>query len=96
MSSFEVRVLPAGWTFTAACGESLLASAERAGIVLPSSCRNGSCRTCLARVCAGTARHEVPWPGLSREEKEAGWILPCVAVPLEALELEAPAARRLP
>lgn len=96
MSSFQVCILPARWTFPARAGTSLLSSAEGAGIVLPSSCRNGSCRTCLTQLRSGSVRHLVPWPGLSKEEKNAGWILPCVAVPLEELELEAPAARRLP
>lgn len=95
MSVFRVNVLPAGWSFDARAEDSLLASAERAGMVLPSSCRNGSCRTCLAQVTQGAVRHLVPWPGLSLEEKQAGWILPCVAAPLTDVELQAPAARRL-
>ncbi|MFP5392026.1 MAG: (2Fe-2S)-binding protein, partial [Gammaproteobacteria bacterium] len=34
------------------------------------------------------------WPGLSREEKQEGWILPCVALARSDLVLAAPAARQ--
>ncbi len=95
-SFFRVSILPGAWTYSADGARSLLLSAEEAGIVLPSSCRNGSCRTCLSQLRSGSVRHLVEWPGLSLDEKKAGWILPCVAVPLEDVELEAPAARRLP
>ncbi|MCG2584297.1 2Fe-2S iron-sulfur cluster-binding protein [Massilia sp. TS11] len=83
-----------GWEFVAAPGQSLLEAAEAAGIVLPSSCRNGTCRTCLAQVLSGSARHRIDWPGLSLEEKRAGWVLPCVADACSDLELAVSHARR--
>lgn len=67
--------------------ESLLESAERAGIELLSSCRNGTCRTCMCRLVVGEVRYRIEWPGLSQEEKAEGWILPCVAEPRSALVL---------
>jgi ferredoxin len=62
-------------------GQTLLQAAEAAGVELPSSCRNGTCRACLAQLLEGRVRHCVAWPGLSAEEKAQGWVLPCVAVP---------------
>ncbi|HEU6454319.1 MAG TPA: 2Fe-2S iron-sulfur cluster-binding protein, partial [Roseateles sp.] len=43
------------------------------------SCRNGTCRTCIARLVQGRIEHRIPWPGLSAEEKADGFVLPCVA-----------------
>jgi ferredoxin len=36
----------------------------------------------LHRSQQGHVRYEIPWPGLSPEEKEAGYCLPCVARPI--------------
>ncbi len=88
----RVRVDPRGFEFDAAPGQTLLRAADAAGIELPSSCRNGTCRTCICRLRAGQVRHTVDWPGLSAEEKVEGWILPCVAEPLSDVVLEVPAA----
>lgn len=59
----------------------LLHSMEAAGIPWPSSCRNGTCRTCVGRLLSGDVRYEIEWPGLSREEKQEGYVLPCAAYP---------------
>lgn len=81
------RVVPVG------PGQSLFEAAHAAGIVLPVSCRNGTCRTCMCRCTTGAVRYRIDWPGLSAEEKADGWVLPCVAEPLSALTLDVPAAR---
>lgn len=94
MTNTMVQLLPPDWRFAVEPDQTILAAAEAAGFVLPSSCRNGTCRTCLCRLEAGQVRHLLEWPGLSAEEKREGWILPCVAVPLTDLLLRVPAARR--
>jgi len=81
-----------GWTFKAEAAATLLESAERAGIRLPSSCRNGTCRTCICMKTAGTVRYKVEWPGLSLDEKREGYILPCVAIAESDLTILVPAA----
>ena len=91
-----IVIEPQGWRFEASSGPSLVEAARDAGIVLPTSCRNGTCRACLCRVVSGRARHLIEWPGLSAEEKREGCILPCVATPETALHLEAPKAFRAP
>ncbi|MGJ7581334.1 2Fe-2S iron-sulfur cluster-binding protein [Variovorax sp. RHLX14] len=88
----KVRVAPGGFDFEAEPGQTLLRAAEAAGIELPSSCRNGTCRTCICLVSAGPVRHTIDWPGLSAEEKAEGWILPCVAEALGDVTLYAPGA----
>lgn len=100
MAQARIRVMPGGFEFEAEAaidvdegsGQPLLLAGEAAGIEMPSSCRNGTCRTCICRVVEGTVRHLVEWPGLSAEEKAEGWILPCVAVALDDVTLEAPLA----
>jgi len=94
MGTHRVTLLPSGWQFDTDELLSLMESARKAGINLPASCRNGSCRTCMCRVRAGSIRHRIEWPGLLPEEKLEGWILPCVAVALSDLTLEAPGARK--
>ena len=65
----------------------LLTSLEQGGIDWPSSCRNGTCRTCICQVVSGTVRYDIEWPGLSAEEKAEGYALPCVAFPCSDLVL---------
>ena len=95
MTSPAIVLQPSGLAFAAQPGASILAAAEAAGIAMPSSCRNGTCRTCICRVRSGQAAHTIEWPGLSFDEKREGYILPCVAVAVTDLEIEAPLARRI-
>ena len=91
----KVRLEPSGLDFETDAGTTLLKAAEAAGIELPSSCRNGTCRTCICQRLSGETRHIIEWPGLSAEEKAEGWILPCVAQTLGDITLDAPGARAL-
>ncbi len=61
-------------------GQPLLEAALAAGIPLRRSCRNGSCRACIARLQHGAVSYRVEWPGLLAEEKAEGFVLPCVAL----------------
>lgn len=71
--------------FSASTGQALLHSAADAGHVLPSSCRNGTCRVCISQLRSGQVAYRIEWPGLLPEEKAAGLFLPCVAYPLTDL-----------
>ncbi|MRW91107.1 2Fe-2S iron-sulfur cluster binding domain-containing protein [Duganella sp. FT80W] len=88
----KVTLAGQGWSFDAAPSQTVLQAAEQAGVRLPSSCRNGTCRTCICLSTGGTVRYTVDWPGLSLDEKREGYILPCVALPTSDLLIEAPAA----
>lgn len=100
-----LTILPLGATVPVAPGQSLLEAALAAGVSLPRSCRNGTCRACRCQMLSGAVRYRIDWPGLSPDEREAGEILPCVALPGtdvgetgEAVNIviEAPLAQRLP
>ncbi|MBA5636577.1 2Fe-2S iron-sulfur cluster binding domain-containing protein [Duganella sp. LX20W] len=83
------------WQFDAGPETTVLVAAEQAGIRLPSSCRNGTCRTCLCQLRSGSVRYKIEWPGLSLDEKREGYILPCVALAETDLTLIAPAAKKI-
>jgi len=91
---YRISLTPKGWQFMAADGQSLLQAAEAAGYILPSSCRNGTCRTCMCALESGQVAYLIDWPALSVDEKREGWILPCVALARADLVLSVPAARR--
>lgn len=78
---FIVTLLPSGEVFEAGSDESLLKAGLRAMAGMRSSCRNGTCRSCMCRLESGTIVYEIEWPGLTREEKAEGLVLPCVARP---------------
>jgi ferredoxin len=86
-AGLQARLLPSGRAFAASAEQTLLMSAAEGGIEMPSSCRNGTCRTCLRPLLAGSVHYRIPWPGLLPEEKTGGWVLPCVAYPLSDVEL---------
>ena len=87
-ASFDVRVEPAGNHFPCPPDLPLLQAALLAGIELPSSCRNGTCRSCLCRLLEGQVTYRIEWPGLSAEEKREGFILPCVAYPVSSVVIQ--------
>ena len=91
----RLTVLPLGVQLPVPAGHSLLQAALAAGVRLPSACRNGTCRACLARLVQGRIHYLIDWPGLLAEEKADGWILPCVACAASDLVIDAPAASRL-
>lgn len=83
---------PQAWTCEVGEDLSLLEAALLEGIRLPNSCRNGTCRTCLCKLVSGNIAYRIEWPGLSLEEKQEGWILPCVALARSDVVLDVPAA----
>lgn len=91
----KVTLAGQGWCFDAAAPDTVLQAADQAGIRLPSSCRNGTCRTCICRATSGMVRYLIEWPGLSLDEKREGYILPCVAIAETDLVLQVPAASKV-
>jgi ferredoxin len=77
----RLTITPLGVTVPVAPGQSLLEAALAAGVKLPASCRNGTCRTCMARLVEGRVHYRVDWPGVLAEERAEGFTLPCVALP---------------
>ncbi|NDF45904.1 MAG: (2Fe-2S)-binding protein [Betaproteobacteria bacterium] len=85
---FTVKVEPAGLQYDVEGDLSLLEAADMSRVQLPSSCRNGTCRTCMCRMLSGEVSYAIEWPGLTAEEKAEGYVLPCVARPLSNVVLE--------
>jgi len=75
-----LRIEPLGRTVAVEEGATLLEAALAQGIKLRSSCRNGTCRECIAQLTEGRVRYRIEWPGLSPDEKAEGFTLPCVAL----------------
>lgn len=85
---FTARVQPGDQQADAWPDQPLLQSLEQGGLDWNSSCRNGTCRTCIGQLHSGHVRYEIEWPGLSAQEKEDGCILPCVAYPTSDVVIE--------
>ncbi len=84
------QIAPEDVRFVAPPDLPLLVAAEQAGQLLASSCRNGTCRTCICMLVSGQVTYRIAWPGLSAEEKAKGYILPCVAYPLSDVVVQLP------
>jgi ferredoxin len=85
---FTVRIEPSQLQYDVEGDLTLLEAADMSRVQLPSSCRNGTCRTCMCRLLSGEVAYSIDWPGLSAEEKAEGYVLPCVARPTSNLVLE--------
>ena len=85
---FIARVAPGDQQCDAWADQTLLSALEAGGIAWPSSCRNGTSRTCIGHLTEGQVRYEIEWPGLSADEKVQGCVLPCVAFAASDLTLQ--------
>jgi ferredoxin-NADP reductase len=61
----------------ASAGSTLLDLAERNEVQIPYGCRQGLCGTCATRVLSGAVQMDVE-AGLTADQKNAGYVLPCV------------------
>ena len=77
---FKISLL-SGTRFNFVNEESILLAAEKAGIVLPNSCRDGRCNSCRCQVISGNTRAIKPEFGITKEDIQLGWILSCARVP---------------
>jgi ferredoxin-NADP reductase len=59
-------------------GGTLLDLAEQNEVQIPYGCRQGLCGTCATRVLSGAVQMDVD-AGLTPEQKNAGYVLPCVS-----------------
>jgi vanillate monooxygenase ferredoxin subunit len=75
-SPFEVQLGSSGRVIPVAADQTVLAALADAGVVLPSSCEQGVCGTCLTRVISGVPDHRDQY--LMPEEQAAGdQFMPC-------------------
>ena len=85
----HLMVRPDNRIIPARPGETILEAALREGIAFPYECRNGGCGQCKCTVLYGPVE-QGPYQesALSAEERAAGKVLACSAVPLADIELE--------
>jgi len=90
MKQFQVKNINSDTTFTVNEGESVLNAALRQGVVLPYSCKNGTCGSCKGKLESGEVHYPFHPPlALSREEIGEGSALLCQAEPVEDLVIRA-------
>ncbi|MEX0732100.1 MAG: CDP-6-deoxy-delta-3,4-glucoseen reductase [Aquisalimonadaceae bacterium] len=88
--SYQITIEPSGHRFTAEAGESVLDAALRHGLIIPYSCRGGTCGTCMGKIVQG----EVGYPGgelpaaLDPQAAAVGQALLCQANPGSDLSIE--------
>ncbi len=93
--AFQITIKPSEHSFACEGGETVLASAMRADLLLPYGCRNGACGTCKGRVLSGTVDYGAYQKStLSEEDKRAGLALFCCAIPQTDLVIEVREVRR--
>lgn len=66
--------------------DSLLDQGEAAGLILPYSCRGGSCGSCKAKLVSGQVKQNST-DGLSASERQQGYILLCSCSALTDVEI---------
>lgn len=92
--SFKVTVLPSKHEFTVTGQQTVLDAALDAGIVLPYSCRNGTCSTCKGQVVSGSwDAGDAPAHILEPDEIAQGYTLLCQARPATDLIVNAQVVR---
>ncbi|MBI3711615.1 MAG: 2Fe-2S iron-sulfur cluster binding domain-containing protein, partial [Burkholderiales bacterium] len=61
---FRIRLIEADQQFFCDADQTIFAAALAHGLTMLSSCRNGTCRTCMCQLKSGQVRYQVEWPGL--------------------------------
>lgn len=88
--SFKVSLQPAGRDFTVGPGQTILDAALDAGLVLPYSCRNGTCSTCRGKIVSGGYEAgAAPGRILDAADLAQGYTLLCQACPTSDVVIEA-------
>ncbi len=88
MKQFQVVLAGGDRSFVVNQGESILSAALRQGVMLPYSCKNGTCGSCKGLVQKGEVHYPFHPPlALERSEIAAGQALMCQAEPLEDLQI---------
>ncbi len=91
----QITIKPSEHSFACDDGETVLAAAMRADLMIPYGCRNGACGTCKGRILGGAVDYGAYQPGtLTDAEKAEGFALFCVAKPKTPLVIEVREVRR--
>ncbi len=88
MKQFTATIKASGRSFSVNENESVLAAALRQGVMLPYSCKNGTCASCKGQLMDGDIHYPFHPPmGLDEGEAEVGFALFCQAVPTSDLQI---------
>ena len=97
--SHQITILPSEHSFGCPEGDSVLAAAMAADLMLPYGCRNGACGTCKGKILEGRVDYGAHQAStLTNDEKRIGLALFCCAKPETDLVIEVremPLVRRL-
>ena len=86
MKQFEVTLSGSGKTFIVKKGENILMAALRQGVMLPYSCKNGTCGSCKGVLESGEVHYPFHPPlALEKSDFAQGCALMCQAEPIEDL-----------
>ena len=86
MKRFEITLAGSGKTFVVNEGENILVAALRQGVMLPYSCKNGTCGSCKGVLESGEVHYPFHPPlALEKSDFADGCALMCQAEPLEDL-----------
>jgi CDP-4-dehydro-6-deoxyglucose reductase len=89
VKEFEVTIAGNGKSFRVREGESILAAALRQGVMLPYSCKNGTCGSCKGLVETGEVHYPFHPPlAMSKSDFAEGSALMCQAEPIEDLVIK--------
>jgi ferredoxin-NADP reductase len=86
--SIRVELLRSAIRFHMSSSETLLESAEKNGVLIPSGCRQGNCGTCATKLLSGNVQMDNE-QALTDDMRREGFILPCVSRPLGDIAVEA-------
>ncbi len=87
--SRSVQLIPRGTVFQVRPEETILQAAERQGVTIKYGCRHGNCSSCKYLLAEGEVDYGNASPySLPEAEREEGWVLLCVAKPLDDLVIE--------
>jgi CDP-4-dehydro-6-deoxyglucose reductase len=89
VKQFEVTIAGSGKTFQVREGESVLMAALRQGVMLPYSCKNGTCGSCKGVLESGEVHYPFHPPlALEKSDFADGYALMCQAEPIEDLVIQ--------
>jgi ferredoxin len=85
--TFKVEFSKQGRTIDVGADQTVLSSAKKAGVKMPSSCSSGLCGTCKSKLASGMVdmKHS---GGIRQREIDSGFFLPCCSKPLSDLVIE--------
>jgi CDP-4-dehydro-6-deoxyglucose reductase len=91
----QITITPSGHSFVCNEGDTVLAAAMEADLMLPYGCRNGACGTCKGKIVEGRVDYGAHQAStLTEDEKRLGLALFCCAKPLSDLVIEVREVRK--